>query len=97
MGDGVGFSTAQLTVLAAVLGPLLTAIGVLFRSLLASKDAHLASKDAQITTCSQTLEGALTSNRELSAAVKEATTELRELRQDLWRERRVGDRSSGPT
>jgi hypothetical protein len=90
VGD-VAFSGAQLTVLAAVLTPLLGTVGVLFRALLAAKDAHLASKDQQIKVAADALEEALETNKELAAAVKEATTELRELRGDLWRERRVGN------
>jgi hypothetical protein len=86
--DGVGFSGAQLTVLAAAFGPLLTAIGILFRAL-------VASKDQQIKSCAATLEEALATNRDLSKAVVEATAELRELRADLWRERGIGGQQRG--
>jgi hypothetical protein len=96
VGD-IGFSGPQLTLLAAVATPLLGTIGVLFRTLLAAKDAHLASKDGEIARAAEALEEALVTNKELSAAVKEATVELRELRQDLWKERRVGDWRQGPT
>lgn len=89
MGD-VGFSGAQLTVLAAVLGPLLGTIGVLFRAL-------LASKDQQIKLGVEALEEALTTNKELAKAVAEATAELRELRSDLWRTKAVGTGREGPT
>jgi hypothetical protein len=87
MGD-VTFTTAHMVVLGAIFGPLLTAIGVLFKSL-------LNAKDSQITLGATALEQALATNKELSAAVAEATTELRELRQDLWRNRRIGERE-GP-
>lgn len=86
MGDGVGFTGAQLAILGAAFGPLLGAIGILFRSL-------LASKDQQIQLGIDALEEAQATNRELAKAVAEATTELRELRSDLWREKRLG----GPT
>jgi hypothetical protein len=86
----VGFTGAQLTILGLVFGPLLSAIGVLFGTTMAAKNAHLA-------TVEKALEDELAANKELAAAVKEATTELRELRQDLWRERRVGDWRERPT
>jgi uncharacterized protein involved in cysteine biosynthesis len=76
--DGIGFSGAQLAILAAAFGPLLAAIGVLFRAL-------LASKDEQISLGASALDKQIGINRDLSAAVAEATRELRELRQDLWR------------
>jgi hypothetical protein len=86
--SGVEFSAAQLVVLAAAFGPLLTAIGVLFRAL-------IGSKNDQITVGAEALEAALMTNKELAQAVKEATTELRELRADLWRERKVGGGREG--
>jgi septal ring factor EnvC (AmiA/AmiB activator) len=93
----VTFTSAHLAVLAAVLGPLLTAIGVLFRSLLAAKDAHLKSKDEQIARDAKTLEATLTLNQDLTSGLKEATAELRELRADLWQERRVGNWRKDPS
>lgn len=81
--NDVTFGPGHLTVLAAVFGPLLTAIAVLFRSL-------LNSKDEQIRLGAVALEKSLATNKELSTAIAEATKELRELRQDLWRERRIG-------
>lgn len=86
----VTFTTAHLVVLGAVLGPMAGAIGILFRAL-------LASKDQAIKVSADALEDALLSNKELSAAVKEATTELRELRSDLWRERAIGSGREGRT
>lgn len=85
----VTFTTAHLAVLAVVFGPLLTAIGILFRAL-------LASKDEQIRLGITTLEKSLATNKELSIAVAEATKELRELRADLWRDKRIG-RAEGST
>ena len=87
--EEVSFSPAQLATLAAVFGPLLTAIGVLFRAL-------IASKNEQITASADALDEALQSNKALAAAVAEATRELRELRQDLWREKRIADREREP-
>lgn len=82
MGD-VTFGPSHFAVLAAVFGPLLTAIGILFRAL-------LASKNDQIKLGAEALEEALETNKSLATAVAEATKELRELRQDLWREQQVG-------
>jgi hypothetical protein len=87
----IGFTGTQLALLGIVFAPLMTTIGVLFKKLLDAKDAHIVSKDGEIKRSEDELKEALVINKELAAAVKEATTELRELRQDLWRERRVGD------
>jgi septal ring factor EnvC (AmiA/AmiB activator) len=93
----VAFTGTQLTLLGIVFAPLLTAIGFLFKAVISAKDAHLVSKDKEIEKGEDELREALTTNKELAAAVKEATAELRELRQDLWRERRVGNWREDPT
>jgi hypothetical protein len=85
----VTFTAAHLTVLTAVLGPLLTAIAILFKAL-------LAAKDAQIKSSADVLETSLETNRGLTAAVAEATKELRDLRGDLWKEQRIGGRGGAP-
>jgi hypothetical protein len=86
--DPVEFGGPQLAVLGAVLGPLLTAIGVLFRNVVSAKNEHIKSIDGS-------LREALVTNKELSTAVAEATRELRELRADLWREWRAGGHREG--
>jgi hypothetical protein len=88
VGD-VTFNSGHITILAGVLGPLLAAIGFLTRQLLAAKDDQIKLGAAALTE-------ALTTNKALSAAVVEATKELRELRADLWREKRVGKPESPP-
>jgi hypothetical protein len=89
VSDGIGFSGAQLAILAAAFGPLLGAIGILFRAL-------LASKDEQIRFGVAALDKSLATNQALSTAVAEATKELRELRADLWRRKQVGGQEGSP-
>lgn len=82
------FTTGHLAMLGAVLGPLLTAIGVLFRSLLASKNDQIKSESEALTL-------ALHNNDKLATGLAEATRELRELRADLWRQKRLGGGPEG--
>lgn len=84
----VSFTTGHLTILAAVLGPLLTAIAVLFRSLLAAKDDQIKASAAALMV-------SLANTKELAVAQAESNKELREIRQDLWRLRRIGPEDPG--
>jgi hypothetical protein len=92
VGD-IAFTASEVAVLAAVFGPFLTAIGVLFHALLRSQDSRIKDMGDANVKLQAALETSQATGGKLAQGLLEATAEFREMRQDLVRGRRAGDRA----